>query len=482
VSEVCETCEVCVIGGGPAGAVAAWKLARLGHTVLVVERAAFPRPHVGEALSPGIWPQLDLLGLTGAVGAAGFHPTATAKVRWSQVWTETVRHPDPPGLTVDRGRFDLLLLEHARRAGAHLLQPGLALAPRRSAHGWVVPVRTPAGDRQVRASFLVDAGGRSSRLGSRRQRTSPPTLALHGTWARSGGWGGETRVEAGPDFWLWAAPRPDGTLSAMAFVEVGRYRSARMAGISREALYRSLLARSALLAEVPATRLVGCTGVCDATCWHNPEPVGDGFLMIGEAAFALDPLSSTGVQKAMQTAWSGAIAVHTLLTPAADGEAARRFYLENQRTAVDRHAAWAEGFYAAARQYADRPFWRRRAAAARHSSAGPETAASAAAAAPPESGACDRALRLSAAAALVVTPCVTGDLIATRRALVHPGLDRPVAFLDGVEIAPLLNAIPAAATLNDLTALWSRELPRSPAGQAAALADWLIRHGILVPD
>jgi flavin-dependent dehydrogenase len=471
-----EACEVCVIGGGPAGAVAAWKLARLGHAVLVVERAAFPRPHVGEALSPGIWPQLDLLGLTGAVCAAGFHPTSTAMVRWSHVRAETVHHPDPPGLMVDRGRFDLLLLEHARRAGARLVQPGLALAPRRTAHGWIVPVRTPQGDRWVRASFLVDAGGRSSRLGNRRKRTGPPTLALHGTWVRTGGWGGETRVEAGPDEWLWAAPRPDGTLSAMAFVDVERYRSARMAGISREALYRSVLARSALLAEVLAAELVGSTGVCDATCWHDPEPVGDRLLKIGEAAFALDPLSSTGVQKAMQTAWSGAIAVHTLLTPDADGEAARRFYGENHGAAVERHAAWTEGFYATARRYAGHPFWRRR-AAARHFSAGPETAATAA----PVPSALDVGLRLSAAAALVATPCVTGDLIAARRALVHPGLDRPVAFLDGVEIAPLLDAVPSGATLNDLTALWSRQLPRSPAGQAAALADWLVRHGILVP-
>jgi flavin-dependent dehydrogenase len=467
-------CDVCVIGGGPAGAVAAWKLASLGHAVLIVERAAFPRPHVGEALSPGIWPQLDLLGLTGAVCAAGFRPTATATVLWSGSAAEAVGHADPPGLMVDRGRFDSLLLEHARQAGACVLQPALARAPRRTESGWDVPLHTPAGERKAAARFLVDAGGRSSRLGGRRQRSGPPTLALHGTWKPPRGWSGETRIEAGSDEWFWAAQRPDGTLSAMVFLDAGRYRSARTAGTSREALYRGLLARSVLLAELPArAKPAGTTGACDATCRYDPEPLSDCSLKVGESAFALDPLSSTGVQKALQTAWTGAITVHTILTRPEDAAAARHFYIESHRATVERHTAWAAGFYAEARQHAGSLFWRRRAAMAPPPRPAPAPEPSG-----PPLGA---RWRLSATAKLIATPCITGDLIATRRALVHPGLERPVAFLDGVEIAPLLEALPERSTFGELTALWSRHMPPSPPGQAAALASWLIHQGILVP-
>jgi flavin-dependent dehydrogenase len=403
-------------------------------------------------------------------------------VLWSEdsfnIKAETVRHPDPPGLMVDRGRFDHLLLSHARQAGARILQPGLARAPRRMEGGWLVPVSTVDGEWEVYARFVVDASGRSSRLGGHRERTGPRTLALYGTWVRREVWGSETRVEAGPDEWLWAALRPDGTLSAMVFVDAERYRVARTAGIAREALYRSLLARSALLAEAPAcAELTGCVGVCEATRWHDPEPVGDGFLKVGEAAFALDPLSSTGVQKALQTAWSGAIAVHTILTLPAGGEAARRFYAESHWATVERHAAWAAEFYAQARrQHAGRPFWRSRVGTeVPRPSPRPETVAPAVSRAP------TTGLRLSALAALVERPCITGNLIEMRRALVHPGLEQPVAFLDGVEIAPLLEAIPAGAALEELTAVWSRRLPQSLSQQAAALADWLIRHEILVP-
>lgn len=141
---------------------------------------------------------------------------------------------------------------------------------------------------------------------------------------------------------------------------------------------------------------------------------------------------------------------------------------------VERHAGWAAGYYAMAERPTGSPFWKRRA------SATPESARSEAVPAP-LSHPRDTRLRLSAEATLAETPCVTGDLITTRPALVHPHLERPVAFLDGVEIAPLLEAIPPGATLDELTACWSRRLPQSSPRQAAALAGWLLRHEILVP-
>ena len=47
-----ESCDVAVIGGGPAGSTAAALLARSGHRVIVVEKAHHPRFHIGESLLP----------------------------------------------------------------------------------------------------------------------------------------------------------------------------------------------------------------------------------------------------------------------------------------------------------------------------------------------------------------------------------------------------------------------------------------------
>lgn len=145
--------DVCVIGGGPAGSVCALRLARLGHRVVLVERRVFPRPHVGEALSPGVPPLLDFLGVREALD--GSVPSPGALVRWEDAHIRMVE-PDPRAVTVDRGRFDQALLAAARAAGVSVFQPVRAGRPRRGPAGWEIPV----GHDVLRARFLVDASGR----------------------------------------------------------------------------------------------------------------------------------------------------------------------------------------------------------------------------------------------------------------------------------------------------------------------------------
>src|SRR5437773_503671 len=52
MAAVQEKRDVIVIGGGPAGSTAAGLLSRSGHNVLLLEKAKFPREHVGESLLP----------------------------------------------------------------------------------------------------------------------------------------------------------------------------------------------------------------------------------------------------------------------------------------------------------------------------------------------------------------------------------------------------------------------------------------------
>ena len=108
--------DVCVIGAGPAGSTFAARMAQLGHHVHLIERQRFPRRHLGESLSPGVMPLLRAADMHETVEAAGF-PTVDG------VW---VKWPDGPklredtgakGLLVDRGEFDLRLLDRARAFG-----------------------------------------------------------------------------------------------------------------------------------------------------------------------------------------------------------------------------------------------------------------------------------------------------------------------------------------------------------------------------
>ncbi|HKV09273.1 MAG TPA: hypothetical protein VJ725_14110, partial [Thermoanaerobaculia bacterium] len=87
-------------------------------------------------------------------------------------------------------------------------------------------------------------------------------------------------------------------------------------------------------------------------------------------------------------------------------------------------------------------------------------------------------LKLEDRARIVTTPCIRGDLIVPMRALAHPNLERPVAYLNDVEVAPLLDAFPQGEAVAGILWNWTRHV--SVQDGAAALR-WMWKHGVIVP-
>ncbi len=123
-----EACDVVVIGGGPAGAVAGAILAAGGVDVVIAEQKVFPRQKVcGEFLSPGAFPVLARLGvLSEILDRAGpeitsltMHPSVGLKIKAAMPCDGAGRFARGIG----RHHLDTLLLDRARRLGARVLTP-----------------------------------------------------------------------------------------------------------------------------------------------------------------------------------------------------------------------------------------------------------------------------------------------------------------------------------------------------------------------
>ena len=254
----------------------------------------------------------------------------------------------------------------------------------------------------------------------------------------------------------------------MAFVDLELVRRRDARGIER--LYRSLLADSSLFDDLAAgeARLTERVRACDATCYTDQNPIGDTFVKVGEACFAIDPLSSSGVQTAIQTGVAASAAVRSILAKDGDTSAAMQYYRELQEHSVRTHACLTARAYRDCEEYAEEPFWRRRAAQA--SAVRPTQLST------PLADLLPARVRLTRDAILVPSPCVVGDHVELRRALTHPTLSRPVAYLGGVEVAPLLDRLTDDRALGEVLTDWETMLA---SGAAVSIAGWLVQRGLI---
>ncbi len=432
-----DVVDVCVVGGGPAGSIAARRLAELGHRVCLIDSPGAPAGPSVQHLAAAAIQAFESVRSLDALHRATYARAEARLVAW-----DTPAHYEPSspaGMLIDRRVLDRCLLDEARTSGVDVWADATVDFLDRQRDNWLLAVRRrsradPAnrdGTASVRARVVVLAGGPRCGLGGRAHRTAPRTFALHGVWAC--GSSSVLRIEALRDGWLWGAPGPDGTTHIVAFAAAADIRGLSRA--DRADLYRSLVRSSTVFDSVSGPPADDTIAVHDATPSLHPRPAEPFLLRAGACAGALDPLSSQGVQSAIRSAIHAAAAAHTMLTPTGDVSAAVDFHILATRRNHDRHRRFAADLYGLAAARFSTPFWERSASG----SVAPQIAPLAQFAAPART---DR-LQWSAAATWRAAPVLEGSIITTRTALHRPLLEQPVAFIGDTPMSMLRGLLPA---------------------------------------
>ena len=244
----------------------------------------------------------------------------------------------------------------------------------------------------ARARFVLDCSGRAG-IVARRHRTrvqaGETTLALVGVWRRPDRWplpncapgdgvgGGDapgvgsdgapsgdaapsddaqTVVEAYADGWAWSVPVSPRRRYVTVMVDPRTTRADRAESL--RARYLAELGKTTHLARATGgASLEGPPWACDASQYGARRFGGPGFLLVGDAATFIDPLSSFGVKKAMASGWLAAIVTNTCLRHPDRATLAQDFHAARERQIWESYRRQTAAFFAQVSRRELHPFW-----------------------------------------------------------------------------------------------------------------------------
>jgi 1H-pyrrole-2-carbonyl-[peptidyl-carrier protein] chlorinase len=327
--------DVGIIGGGPAGSSLAAYLAKAGAKCVVFERELFPRPHVGESLVPSstrvfndleFIDQMEEAKFPRKYGAAwtaseqsrayemdweGFNPQSLAEFSFQE-------RPQP-GVNkdytyhVDRGKFDLMLLQHAHRLGATVYEGVRVSSVDFSPEQPLVNFKMGRKEMGVSVRMVADASGRQTFLGNQlKLKIKDPVFdqfAIH-TW-----FGGYDRLalaksEAHRDYiyihflplsntWLWQIPISEEVTSIGVVTQKQNFAGSKQ---DRENFFwESVASRPKLADALKRSERVHAFKEEGDYSYAMSQICGDRFVLIGDAGRFVDPIFSTGVSIALNS-------------------------------------------------------------------------------------------------------------------------------------------------------------------------------------
>ena len=333
--DVDSSYDVIVIGGGPAGASTAALVAEYGYKVLLLERSAIPRFHVGESLIPETYWPLKRLGLIDRLKESAFPRKFSVQFvsdghKESAPFYFDMYNPHESSMTwqVVRSEFDKMLIDRAVELGAtvhtsaHVMD---VLFDGDTAIGVKCSLPNADGDRQektIRSKIVVDASGQSAFLSNRYgKRDRDPRLRKATIWS----YFKHARRDEGKDegatlimqtemkkSWFWYIPLPNDIVSVGCTGSLN-YMFGDDFTDAESTFHRELERCPAMQDRLAnATRCEDFFSTKDFS-YYAREGAGKGWMLVGDAFGFIDPVYSSGVYLAVKGGEFAADAIHDAL-------------------------------------------------------------------------------------------------------------------------------------------------------------------------
>ncbi|MEV0531642.1 NAD(P)/FAD-dependent oxidoreductase [Kitasatospora sp. NPDC050463] len=357
-----NSADVVVIGGGPAGAVSAFVLAKQGHSVVLLERDEFPRFHIGESLLPYMMGLFDRIGLREALESRGYVPKfggefidPTETKFFSGVFRADFSKQGEGrfdrAFQVERARFDAMLVEEAAKAGAEVhLGAGVKDLLMEGDRMVGVSYEKDGEEHEVRASYVIDASGRAGRIANKfGLRKTLEKLRMVGVFRHYEGLDekhnlgaeGDIQVGAHNDGWVWAIPISKEVISVGTVMPRDVFRASTPEAAFEEHLNRVPRITARLTGTRPSMDLKIETDYC----YHADTVTGPGWVMVGDAGCFGDPMFSGGVLVATATATRAAETIDAALKAPADADRLIDEYSNYFKTGYDTYIRLIHAFY-----------------------------------------------------------------------------------------------------------------------------------------
>jgi menaquinone-9 beta-reductase len=339
--------KICVIGCGPAGAVAAALLKRFGYDVLVVANG---RKHT-------VWEGMSMRA-AGGLRSAGFDRALDATSKFARRFSSWHGHVELANgeFLIERQSLDRALQDDLSRSGISVIR-GTARRYDRQGTGWLISVSDES-DTQlaIHADYLIAACGRTG--GENISALSGPvSIMLSQSFSAQLGGDPFTFIEPFENGWAWATW--NGIDHASIHVTVA---GSMVSNSDCKLVFASSCKKLKEIQEIIGARSIPVAPV--SARGSRPflkKSIADGLhLKVGDAAYTVDPLSGHGMYEAISGAYAAAPVIHTILERPESAEQALRFYNNRAQSLFSQRMKNGIELYGNEMRWAGNPFWAER--------------------------------------------------------------------------------------------------------------------------